>query len=267
MAKKKADEPTGVEEKVEAPTADSPESESPEEKPEADQPQEEPKEQESPESETGKNEEGEEAPKDNVAWAKMRKENKRLKKALESVDPEYLAKLKEATIPQSYKTPEPSYLPEDADYTQVTGTLNATQQEMMRLRQEVAEQRRQLELAQDKQAEEAYPSLKTDKVFQQMVAEKKLAARVLGQERTTLEIAREVNNLLSRREEQVAAKSAQEKEQEIAEKRQAIAEAKGVTSGGKSAVKDEKLRERVRKGDMEATTEVAKKLIANLDIK
>jgi len=251
----------GEEEKVEAPTEDNPEPESAKE--EADQPQ--PEEQESPEAETGKNAEGDK-PKDNAAWAAMRKENKRLKEELEGIDPEYLERLRGATSPQEFQSQESPDLTEDADYSEVTKRVNWAQDQATRARQENAQLRAQLELQQDRQAEESYPELKTDKQFQQIVAEKKLAARVLGHGRTTTEIAREVKNLLSRRDEQVAAQTAESTKQQMNERQAATAEARGQTSGGVSTSTNEELRQRVRKGDMEAQNEVAKGLIADLEI-
>lgn len=214
-----------------------------------------------PETETGENEV--DTPKDNATWAAMRVENKRLKEALEDVDPEYLNRLQSAVAPQEYTMPQVNPLNDDADYSEVTRSLNWTQQQALQSQQQIARLQNQLELQQDRMAEDAYPELKTDKVFQQLVAEKKLAARVLGKDVTTTEIARDVKRLLDRREEQVAVQAAQSAKQQVIEKQMATAEAKG-QSGAKQVV-DEDLRYRVRKGDAEAQTEVARGLIADLE--
>lgn len=204
-------------------------------------------------------------PKDNAAWAAMRAENKRLKEAVADVDPEYLNMLRGAVGPQEYQQPQYTPVQDDADYTEVTSRLNWTQQQALQANHQIAKLQNQLELQQDRMAEEAYPELKTDKVFQQLVAEKKLAARVLGKDVTTSEIARGVKKLLDRREEQVAVQAAQSAKQEVIEKQAATAEARGQSSAGKPAEDDESLRIRVRKGDSDAQTQVAKGLIADLE--
>lgn len=254
------DSPTGEIETVEAPTTDVPESES--QPQEADQPQEET--QESPESETGKNEVEDNPPKDNAAWAALRVENKRLKEAISTVDPEYLEKLRGANAQQDYN-PQYQELNDDVEYSQVTKAVNSAQAEAIRANQRIAKLQAQLELQQDRQAEEAFPELKSDKVFQQIVAEKKLAARVLGHDRTTLEIAREVHNLLKRKEEQVVAQTTQTVKQQQVESRQAIADARGVTTNGRSSVADEEMRVRLRKGDTQALEDTARRIIGNLE--
>lgn len=253
-------DPNMGEQTAEAPATDVPQSESAEQvvdQPQATVP-------ESPESDTGKNEVGE-IPKDNAAWAQMRTENKRLKEALETVDPSYLESLRAANQPASYQAPQVDPINGDADYTQVTQRVNWTQDQAVRANQQVARLQQQIELQQDREAERAYPELRTDKVFQQIVAEKKLAARVLGHDRTTLEIADEVNRLLARREEQVVAKTAQETKQQIGERQVISSEPRGRTSGGQSALSNDDLRRKVRKGDTEAQTEVARGLIADLE--
>lgn len=255
------DDQTGeVSNTAEVPAQEVPASESPEEA--VDQQQ--PAETVNPESETGTNEVDDKPPKDNAAWAAMRAENKRLKEAI-NVDPEYIEKLRGAVGPQEVVPQRYEPVTGDTDYTVVTDRLNWTQQQALRANEQIARLQNQLELQQDRAAEEAFPELKTDKAFQQIVAEKKLAARVLGKDVTTTEIAREVSKLLSRREEQVVAQTAANTKQQIIEKQAATAEAKGQTSGGISSQDDESLRNRVRKGDMEAQTQVAKGLIADLE--
>jgi hypothetical protein len=259
-----ADENMGEEQEVEAPTTDNPESESTEEETEVDQPLEESEEQESPETETGKNEDGN-VPKDNAAWAAMRAENKRLKESLDEIDPEYIEKLRGATGPQNYQSPQVAPVTEDADYSDVTNRVNWTQNQVVQARQENAQLRQLLELQQDTQAEDAYPELKTDKQFQQIVAEKKLAARVLGHDRTTMQIAKEVRGLLTKRDEQTSVKAAEETKQQMIERQAATVEPKGKTSGGKSAIASEELRDKVRRGDSAAAEEMAKGLITDLE--
>jgi hypothetical protein len=255
------DQQTGEQEPVEAPTQDIPESESSEEV--VDQQQ--PTEAESPELETGKNEVDNQPPKDNAAWAAMRVENQRLKEAVSQVDPEYLERLRGATRNQEYAAPQVNQIAEDAEYSEVTRSLNWTQQQAAIANQKIAQLQNQLELQQDRQAEEAFPELKTDKVFQQIVAEKKLAARVLGHDRTTSEIAREVKSLLGRREEQLTAQVVQTTRQQDAETRAAIAEPRSTSSQGQSAANNEEVRHRVRKGDQDAQLDVARGLIADLE--
>ncbi len=248
------------EDKAEAPAQDAPPSESQE--PVVDQPQ--TQKQESPETETGKNEVGE-APKDNAAWAKMRTENKRLKEALDSTDPKYLESLRGAVGPQEYPQQTVPQVTQDADYTEVTRGVNFANAQAVQARRETAQLRNQLELQQDREAERAYPELKTDKVFQQIVAEKKLAARVLGHDRTTIEIAEEVSRLLGKREEQVVAKTAEETKEQILQRDVISKEPKGQTTSGRSPTDKEELKRRVHKGDAEAETEVAKDIIADLE--
>lgn len=253
------DEQTGeVSQAVVEPTTEVPASESTEEVVDQQQPTE-----QSTEPETV-NEVDDRPPKDNAAWAAMRAENKRLKEAVETVDPEYLEKLRGAVAPQEPYAPQFNPVTDDADYSEVTQRLNWTQQQALNAQQQLARMQQQLELQQDRQAEEAFPELKSDKEFQQLVAEKKLAARVLGREATTLEIARSVKKLLSRREEQVAVQTAQDTKQRIIEKQAAIAEGKGQSITNLSQ-DDESLRMRVRQGDQSAQEEVAKRLIADLE--
>lgn len=226
----------------------------------------------SPESETGTNEESE-VPKENAAWAAQRvknkqlaEENERLKQVVSSVDPTYLESLRNATGPQQQYTPQ--QIPQvsgDAEYGQVTQGVNWAASQAAVANQKINKLQQQLELQQDREAERAFPELKTDKVFQQIVAEKKLAARVLGHDRTTFDIADEVRTLLGRREEQVVAKATQETKQRELQRQVISSEPKGQSSGGRSAVTDDDLRMRVRRGDSQAQTEVAKSIIADLE--
>jgi len=248
------------EQTAEAPASDSPQSESLDTSVDQQTTQQ----QESAET-TDTNNEIDEVPKDNAAWAKMRTENKRLKEVVDTIDPSYLESLRGATAPQPVTTPYTTpVLPEDAEYNQVTQNVNWANQQVANTNRQVA-RLQQLELQQDREAERAYPELKTDKVFQQIVAEKKLAARVLGHDRTTMEIADEVSRLLGRREEQISAKVAQQTKNQILQRQVISSEPKGQTTGGQSGQGSEDLRLRVRRGDSGAATEVAKNLIADLE--
>jgi hypothetical protein len=195
----------------------------------------------------------------------MRTENKRLKEVVDSVDPQYLESLRSVTQPQSYTPPQVPQVNGDADYNQVTQSVNWANQQAANANTQLAQMRRQMELQQDREAERAYPELKQNREFQQIVAEKKLAARVLGHDRTTLEIADEVHRLLSRRDEQVAAKATQETKEQIAQRQAISSEPRGQTSGGQSSVRNEEQRMKVRRGDSQATQEMAKGLIADLE--
>lgn len=255
------------EEPAEAPAQDAPPSESQEQP--AVQPEAQP--QESPETETGTNEVGE-APKENAAWAakrvenkKLKEENERLKEALGSTDPKYLESLRGAVTPQEYPQEQVPQVSGDADYNQVIQGVNYANAQAARARQENAKLQNQLELQQDREAERVYPEFKTDKVFQQIVAEKKLVARVLGHDRTTIEIAEEVARLLNKREEQVAIKASEETKAQILERQAISSEPKGQTTGGRPSADSEDLRMRVRKGDQKAQEEVAKNIIADLE--
>lgn len=254
------DQPTGDGQTAEAPATDAPVSESQEEVVDQQPTQT----QESPETDTGKNEVEDQPPKENAAWAAMRAENKRLKEAV-GVDPAYLNKLRSATSNEPVFAQRANPVNPDSDYEQVTNSLNWTQQQAVHANNEIANLKNQLEKQQDREAEDAYPELKTDPVFQQIVAEKKLAARVLGHDITTREIAGQVKKLLSRRESQVVAQTEAQTQQRMVAKQAAMAEPKGTTTGGSSTASSEELRQRVRKGDMSAATEVAKGLISDLE--
>lgn len=249
------------EQEVEQTTQASPE---PEQQPNEVAPQEDVEKQ--PETETGNNEEIDAPPKDNKAWAALRVENKQLKKAVEEsgVDAEYLEQLRGINKPVEVQ-PQYKQITPDTDLDTVTQTINQAQHEAYQSRQEIARMRAQMEEREDLDAMQAYPRLKTDDVFQQIVAEKKLAARVLGRNRSTLEIAREVDKLLSRSEEQVALRAGEEAVARETAKRQASTEVQSNTSSGRSAYTNDELSLRARKGDRSAQVEKAKALIADLD--
>jgi hypothetical protein len=245
--------------KAETPAQDTPLSESQEQV--VDQPQ---TQTQVPETETVNDKAGE-VPKDNAAWAAMRTENKRLKEVIESVDPTYLERLKGAVAPQEYPQNQVPQVTGDAEYQQVTQGVNFANQQANRALQEASKLRNQLELQQDREAERAFPELKSDKVFQQIVAEKKLAARVLGHDRTTYEIAEEVSRLLGKRDEQVVARTAEETKDQMLQAKAISSEPKGQTTAGKPTGDNDELRMRVRHGDSKAEEEVAKRIIGDLE--
>ena len=207
-------------------------------------------------------------PKDNAAWAAMRVENKKLKKALEQsgVDAEYLERLEQATSNQPAYSQQPQQVTEDDELPRVTGAINQTQQQVFQTHKELINLKNQIRESEDREAEMLYPDLKTDKVFQQLVSEKRLASEVFGKHRRTAEICAEVNKLLSRRDDQVKAQTRQETEKQMLEKQRVTAETHSISSDGHSSATDEELRTRVRKGDQEAVTElVKKKLLGGMD--
>jgi hypothetical protein len=260
-------DPNTGEETAEVPATDIPQSESQEQT--VDQP--EVQKQENPETDTGTNEVSD-IPKENAAWAaqrvankKLAEENERLKKAVSTVDPAYLETLRSAVSPLDSTPPQVPQVQGDAEYGQVTQNLNWAAQQAALSRQEVNKLRQQMELQQDREAERAFPELKSDKVFQQIVSEKKLAARMLGYDRTTYEIAQEVQDLLGKREEQVVAKATENATKQVLQRQAISSEPRGTTSGGRSTVTNDELRTKVRQGDSQAQTEVAKNIIADLE--
>jgi len=215
---------------------------------------------------TTQNNEAEEAPKDNAAWAAMRVENKQLKQIAEAVtqDQEYFNRLQEVNryTPQA---PQPIQVTEEAEYPQTIQAINQANILARNANQEIIQLKTQLREREDKEAETAYPELKTDPIFQQLVAEKKLTSTFLGRPRTTIEIAEEVRKILGKREQEISAKVEQQTTQRMIEKQVATAEARTTTSGGSSSTSDDELRHMVRKGDRNARIEQAKGLIADLD--
>lgn len=208
--------------------------------------------------------EEEQTPRDNQAWAKMRVENKRLKEALREteVDSEYLQQLKGVLQPQQ-QSPAQQYRTVSAndDIDSIAQSINEARGEAYRTRQEMAELKNQLRIREDMEAEMAYPELKTDPLFQQLVAEKKLASEVMGRSRPTKEIAREVKSILSRREEQISVQAQEQAQTALLQKQQATAQANTRTSNGQSSAQDEELRDRARRGDRSAQEKIASKLL------
>ena len=218
------------------------------------------------ETETTQINEAEEAPKANAAWAAMRTENKQLRQLAEAVtqDQEYFQRLHDANryIPQPR---QPMQVTEDAEYPQTVQAINQANQIATQAQQELYQLRQQLRERDDREAERMYPELKTDVLFQQLVAEKKLTSEVLGRPRQTIEIAEEVRKILGKRELEISAKVEQETKQKVIEKQIATAEARTTTTSGAPSTDDEELRFKVRKGDRNAQIERAKRLIADLD--
>jgi hypothetical protein len=209
-----------------------------------------------------------EVPKDNAAWAAMRVENKKLKQALEQsgADAEYLDRLKQATSLQPYVSRQPQQVTENDELPKVTGAINTTQQQVFQTHQELINLKNQIRESEDREAEMLYPDLKTDKAFNQLVSEKRLASEVLGKHRRTAEICAEVSKLLSRRDDQVKAQTRQDTEKQLLEKQRATAEIKSTSSDGRSTADDEEQRMKIRRGDMEATQDmVKKKLMTGMD--
>lgn len=255
------------EEVVEETTQANPEPEPTQEEVATPQAKEKPAESETAE-ETQSNEEVEDStPKDNKAWAAMRVENKKLKEQLEEtgVDAEYLEQLKNVTRGQDVKGPNPQAITEDTEYGTAIQGINEARQLAYQTRQELAQLKRERLEAEDREAENAYPGLKSDQLFQQMVAEKRLASEVMGRHRPTIEIAREVDKILSRRGQQVQAQATEEAERRQAEKQTATAQPQTSTSQGNSGYDSDSVRKGVRKGDRTAQTEMAKGIIADLD--
>lgn len=206
-------------------------------------------------------------PKDNAAWAAMRVENKKLKEALHEtgVDAEYLERLKGVLqpqqVPQGYRA-----VTQDDDLGAVTQSINQAQQTAYITRQEIANLRNELREREDREAEAAYPELKSDPVFQQIVAEKKLAAEITGRKRPTAEIAREVRNLLSRRDQQVSAQAQEDAKASMLAKEQATREARTSPSNGQSSYDVDALKQRARRGDRAAQEQLVKdRLLGGMD--
>lgn len=232
-------------------------------------------EQQPSESETDVNQnEVEQPPKDNAAWAAMRAENKRLKTVLEQsgVDAQYLETLRSATRPQvpQYDFSTPVLTPDD-DMDKFTSTINATHTETQQLRNELYSVRNELREREDREAEIAFPQLKSDADFQALVAEKKLAYEMLRRmnpglpRKTTSDFATEANRLLGKRVQQATIQAEQQAEQRLIQKQQAIIEPQSSSTQGESSIKNDELRRKVRLGDQSAEVDMAKKLIADLD--
>jgi hypothetical protein len=232
-------------------------------------------EQQPSESETEvKPNEVDEPPKDNKAWAAMRAENKKLKTALEQsgVDAQYLETLRSATrrqVPQ-YDFSQPVLTSED-DMDKFTSTINATHTETQQLRSELHSMRNEIAEREDREAEMAFPHLKSDADFQALVAEKKLAYEMLRRmnpglpRKSTSDLAAEADRLLGRKIQQVSAVADQKAEQRLAQKQMATVEPQGTTTGGTSSAAVDEVRRRVRSGDRSAEEDMAKSLIADLD--
>lgn len=196
-------------------------------------------------------------PKSNEAWAKLRVENKRLKEQLTQtgVDSDYLEQLRSVTKPYTQQPrqsmPYDNEITPDSDVDTVIREVRQAREEAQRARADVQSSRREWE---DQIAEERFPELKTDDLFMQLVAEKRLAAEVLGKKRTTVQIAQEVSDLLKTREAQVEQKTRETDQRRSVVKAQAQTDVVGQTSGGVSTQNDDELRMRIARGDMDALT-------------
>lgn len=218
------------------------------------------------ETETTQNNEAEEPPKENAAWAKMRVENKQLKQIAEAVthDSEYFKKLQEANQYQPY-VPDIQPITEEADYGQTINAVNQAQRIAQQANYQLAQMRQEILKQQEREAYQRFPELKTDQVFNQLVAERKLVATQLGQPMTTVEAAEMVKGDLERYAKQYSAKAEEQTKQRMAEKKIAIAEPKSTTTAGASSTADDELSYRARRGDRTAQVEKAKRLLEGLD--
>jgi hypothetical protein len=204
------------------------------------------------------------APKDNKAWAAMRAELKRLKEAEahSNVDADYLRELETLTGREQYQPPriDPQQY-EEMDETQ--RQILEAREEARRARLEVNNFRRESE---DRLAEERFPELKTDPLFKQLVAEKRLVSEVMQKGKTTLQIATEVSNLLGKQRQQSELVAEESVRQQQAQKAVATSEGATAPSGGRSTFNDEETRQRIARGDQQFTTEHLKnKYLEGLD--
>lgn len=237
-----------------------------------DQPQSEPQEveqpQEDPESAPQAEDTDEtltnEVPDKNAAWAAMRAENAKLKRALEDtgVDPQYLEDLRQVT--QHSPEYQPSQITPDDDYDKVTGAVNQTSQVASSALREASMAKKMMREMEDRMAEMEYPELRTDPGFQQLVAERRLALEITGKRQPTVEIARSIKKQLDRYREQVVAQTTQQQQERQTAKQQATAQPQTQTSSGRSAMTDDELRHRFRKGDESAQMAVADQIIGDL---
>lgn len=251
----------GVNEEVEQTTQESPA--------EAEQPEAEVQES----SEESENINNDEAPKQNEAWAKMRvqqreleEENAKLKSALEEsgVDAEYLEQLREVSRQVPQQEPKQVNVSPDTDLSEVTGAINQTGQTAAAAFQEVQRLKQEIREREDSEALSQFPELSKDPMFEQMVAEKRLANEVMGRRVPTVEIARQVKKQLDYYRNQTQAETEQQTKERVQQKQTATAQPQTSTSGGQSSQADEELRNRVRKGDPTALTERNKDLIGDL---
>jgi hypothetical protein len=206
-------------------------------------------------------------PKDNAEWAKRRIENKRLKEAVNrsEVDQTYLDKLLGVTSPDVYSNQSQQVkFTEDTDLDTVNKTVNYALAEAASAKAEANRNRRETE---DMIAEQAYPELKSDPLFQQLVAEKRLSSEVLGHRRRTIDICREVDTLLSQRDQRAAAQAEVKTQQRMVNKQTATAEVNTSSSQGRSTFNQNELRQRIHRGDRDALSESIKNtILADIDI-
>lgn len=204
----------------------------------------------------------EQAPKDNAAWAKMRVENKRLKEQVSQVAPDdgYLQELNQMAGAAPYQYQE-QQITENTDISQVSQSLNQAQ----RIALEASQRVRQLEISLEEQEMfNSYPHAREDKLFQQLVAEKKLVSRFMGKEKRYVDIAREVDGLI-RRDRDMAAEQARQSEKQIqVEKAAATTQTPSYTTAGNNSDDMEDLRSRSRRGDRGAMEERLKRKLGDI---
>lgn len=203
----------------------------------------------------------EQAPKANAAWAAMRLENKRLKEraAQPQVDDQYLQELNQMTgaAPQY----QDQQITEETDLSQVSQSLNQAQ----RTAYDASQRVRQLELTLEEQEMfNSFPHAKEDKLFQQLVAEKKLVSRVMGREKRYVDIAREVDSLIRKDRDQAAEVARQTEKQLNIERQAATTQTPSYSSAGNSGNDTDDLRLRARRGDRTAQEELAKRKLGDL---
>lgn len=204
----------------------------------------------------------EQAPKENAAWARLRVENKQLKEkvAQQDVSDDYLQELNQMAGASPYAYQEQQITPE-TDLTQVSTSLNQAQKMALEASQRV----RNLEIQLEEQEMFAqYPHAKEDKLFQQLVAEKKLVSRFMGKERRYSDIAREVDAIIRKDRDQAAEQARQSEKQMQVEKMAATTQTPSYSSNGNTGDDRETLRMRARRGDQSAQVELTKRLLGDI---
>jgi hypothetical protein len=202
------------------------------------------------------------APKDNKAWAAMRTELKRLKEAegQSSVDAQYLKELEDIGK-QEYQPQVTQQQYQGMDET--TRAITQANENSRRAIIEANNNRREVE---DMLAEERFPELKTDPVFKQLVAEKRLASEVMGKRKTTIVIATEVAKLLNIKQQQADLQADERAKKEQAQRQVAVTEGRTESSQGKSTYDNNEARIKIAHGDQAYTEQHLKdKYLTGLD--
>lgn len=202
----------------------------------------------------------EQPPKENAAWAKMRVENKQLKQQVQQqpqIDEGYLQDLQGFTN-QANTYHQDLQFSENTGIDEVTQAINAAN----RAAKESSARVRQLEIQLEEQEMfNSFPHFKQDKLAQQLIAEKKLAASFTGRERRYVDIAREVDSLLRKNREQVEAETRETEQKKFVQKQAATTQTQGTTTGGGQQTDLEDLRMRARRGDRHAQEEILKRKV------